>query len=110
MHDHHRIRPVRNVGGGPLCWNHVVHLHSEALRIGRVESHPPTPTAAVLTFQLEGGVGSAASGQHRGRVMLDASDAESLRMQMENVIPSEQATADIPDGPYPVMVMHTRRA
>src|SRR5215217_2196980 len=70
MHDHHRIRPVRDVSRGPLRWNHVVHLYSEALRIGRVEHHPPTPTAPVLTFQLEGGVGPAASGQHHGRRLL----------------------------------------
>jgi hypothetical protein len=46
----------------------------------------------------------------RWRVMLDASDAESLRIQMDNVIPAERVSADIPDGPYPVMVMHTHRA
>jgi hypothetical protein len=58
------------------------------------------------TLELEGDYG----GGWRWRVMLDGSDAESLRMQMDNVIPAEQATADISDGPYPVMVMHTRRA
>ena len=58
------------------------------------------------TLELEGEYG----GGWRWRVMLDASDAQSLRMQMDNVIPAERATADIPDGPYPVMVMHTRRA
>jgi len=58
------------------------------------------------TLELEGEYG----GDWRWRVMLDASDAESLRMQMDNVIPAERATADIPDGPYPVMVMRTRRA
>jgi hypothetical protein len=42
--------------------------------------------------------------------MLDGSDAESLRMQMDNVIPADRPTADIPDGPYPVMVLRTRRA
>jgi hypothetical protein len=58
------------------------------------------------TLELEGDYG----GGWRWRVMLDGSDAESLRTQMDNVIPVEQATADISDGPYPVMVMHTRRA
>ena len=58
------------------------------------------------TLELEGEYG----GGWRWRVTLDASDAESLRMQMDNVIPAERATADIPDGPYPVMVMRTRRA
>ena len=58
------------------------------------------------SLELEGVYG----GGWRWRVTVDASDAESLRMQMDNVIPAEQATADISDGPYPVMVMHTRRA
>ena len=58
------------------------------------------------TLELEGDYG----GGWRWRVTLDAPDAESLRMQMDNVIPAERATADIPDGPYPVMAMHTRRA
>jgi hypothetical protein len=31
-------------------------------------------------------------------------------MQMDNVIPAEQATAEISAGPYPVMIMQTRRA
>jgi hypothetical protein len=58
------------------------------------------------TLELEGEYG----GGWRWRVTLDASDAQRLRMQMDNVIPAERATADIADGPYPVMVMHTRRA
>ena len=58
------------------------------------------------TLELEGEYG----GGWRWRVTLDPSDAQSLRMQMDNVIPAEGATADIADGPYPVMVMHTRRA
>jgi len=56
------------------------------------------------TLELEGEYG----GGWRWRVTLDASDAESLRMQMDNVIPAERATTDIPDGPYPVIVMQTR--
>jgi len=31
-------------------------------------------------------------------------------MQMDNVIPDDQATADIPSGPYPVMAFHGGRA
>jgi hypothetical protein len=33
-----------------------------------------------------------------------------LRMQMDNVIPAEHATAEIAAGPYPVMIMQTQRA
>ena len=61
-------------------------------------------TAAAL--ELEGDYG----GGWRWRVMLDATEADSLRMQMDNVIPAEQATAEISAGPYPVMIMQTRRA
>ena len=58
------------------------------------------------TLELEGEYG----GGWGWRVRLDASDADSFRMQMDNVIPAEQATAEILPGPYPVMVMHTGRA
>jgi hypothetical protein len=61
-------------------------------------------TDAVL--ELEGDYG----GGWRWRVMFDATDTESFRMQMDNVIPAEQATADIAAGPYPVMIMQTQRA
>ncbi len=58
------------------------------------------------TLELEGDYG----GGWRWRVMVDASEPEELRMQMDNVIPAEQATTDIAAGPYPVMIMRTRRA
>jgi hypothetical protein len=61
-------------------------------------------TDAVL--ELEGDYG----GGWRWRVRFDATDTESFRMQMDNVIPAEQATADIAAGPYPVMIMQTQRA
>ena len=43
------------------------------------------------------------------RIAFDVSDTEMLRMRMDNVIPADHATADIPAGPYPVMVMDVRR-
>ncbi|AVZ77898.1 hypothetical protein SLUN_38340 (plasmid) [Streptomyces lunaelactis] len=44
------------------------------------------------------------------RVVLEAAGEDSLRMRMDNVIPENQATAEITAGPYPVMVMDLRRA
>jgi hypothetical protein len=58
------------------------------------------------TLELEGDYG----GGWRWRVTVDATDAENLRMQMDNVIPAEQATDAISAGPYPVMIMHAGRA
>ena len=57
------------------------------------------------TLELEGDYG----GGWRWRVIVDATDAENLRMEMDNVIPAEHATAEISAGPYPVMIMETRR-
>jgi hypothetical protein len=57
-------------------------------------------------LELEGEYG----GGWRWRVTLDAADPESLWMRMDNVIPTELATAEIAPGPYPVMIMQTRRA
>ena len=61
-------------------------------------------TGAVL--ELEGNYG----GGWRWRVTVDPTDADNLRMQMDNVIPAEHATAEISAGPYPVMIMQTQRA
>jgi hypothetical protein len=58
------------------------------------------------TLEVEGDYG----GGWRWQVKFDATDPDSFRMQMDNVIPAEQATAEISAGPYPVMVMQTRRA
>jgi hypothetical protein len=59
-----------------------------------------------LTLELEADYG----GGWRWRVSFDATDADSFRMQMDNVIPDERATAEKSAGPYPVMIMQTRRA
>jgi len=61
---------------------------------------------ADATLELEGDYG----GGWRWRVVLEATDTETLRMEMDNVIPSEHATAETSAGPYPVMIMETGRA
>jgi hypothetical protein len=61
-------------------------------------------TGAAL--ELEGDYG----GGWRWRVGFDATETDSFRMQMDNVIPAEQATAEISTGPYPVMIMQAQRA
>jgi hypothetical protein len=62
--------------------------------------------ATDATFDLEGDYG----GGWRWRVSFDATDTDAFRMQMDNVIPNEHATAEIAAGPYPVMIMQTGRA
>ncbi|HZL74194.1 MAG TPA: DUF1579 family protein [Propionibacteriaceae bacterium] len=57
-------------------------------------------------LELEGDYG----GGWRWRVTFDATDTDNFRMQMDNVIPAEYATAEKSAGPYPVMLMQTRRA
>jgi hypothetical protein len=61
---------------------------------------------AGTSLEFEGDYG----GGWRWRVAFDATDPDSFRMQMDNVIPAEHATAEISPGPYPVMIMQTRRA
>jgi len=58
------------------------------------------------TVELEGDYG----GGWGWRVLFDVTDAENLRLRMDNVIPVDQATAEISAGPYPAMVMDVRRA
>ena len=57
-------------------------------------------------LELEGDYG----GGWRWRVTVEPADADDLRLQMDNVIPSEHATAEISAGPYPVMIMQTQRS
>lgn len=57
-------------------------------------------------LELEGDYG----GGWRWRVTFDATDTDNFRMQMDNVIPAEYATAEKSAGPYPVMIMQTQRA
>jgi hypothetical protein len=62
--------------------------------------------ASAATLELEGEWG----GGWRWRIILDATDNVSLRLQMDNVIPASHATAEKPSGPYPTMVLNARRA
>jgi hypothetical protein len=57
------------------------------------------------TLELEGDYG----GGWRWRVRFDGTETDTFRLQMDNVIPTELATAEISAGPYPVMVMQTQR-
>ncbi|MFE0590862.1 hypothetical protein [Micromonospora echinospora] len=57
------------------------------------------------TYEFDGDCG----GGWRWRIVVDATDGETLRIRMDNVIPAEHAPAEKPAGPYPVMVMEARR-
>lgn len=71
-----------------------------------------------IPMSLSGGSATGATLQFNGdygsgwgwRILIDTTDADNLRMRMDNVIPADQATAEMPAGPYPVMVMDVRRA
>jgi len=43
------------------------------------------------------------------RIVFEVNGADDLRMRMDNVVPGSQTTADMPGGPYPVMVMRLSR-
>lgn len=43
------------------------------------------------------------------RILFEA-DSAGLQMRMDNVVPTEHATAEIQAGPYPAMIMDLRRA
>ncbi|NBE83966.1 hypothetical protein [Micromonospora rubida] len=58
------------------------------------------------TFTSQGDYG----GGWGWEIVFDATDTGALRMRMDNLIPADQATAEVPAGPYPVMVMDARRA
>ncbi len=49
------------------------------------------------------------AGDWAWQIQLATSEAGELRLQMNNVIPSGHATAEIPAGPYPVMLLTARR-
>jgi hypothetical protein len=66
----------------------------------------PGGSGAGETFEFTGDYGDG----WEWRIVLDASDTETLRMRMDNVIPVSYATAEKPAEPYPVMVMAVRRA
>ncbi|MEV0154555.1 hypothetical protein AB0H57_12550 [Micromonospora sp. NPDC050686] len=55
--------------------------------------------------ELDGGYG----GGWAWRIVFDTTDVEQFQMRMDNVVPAGEATAELPSGPYPAMVMHLRR-
>ncbi|MGA5298446.1 hypothetical protein ACPCHT_00880 [Nucisporomicrobium flavum] len=66
----------------------------------------PGGPAGDATFEFTGDYG----GGWGWRIRLDGTDADNLRVGMDNIIPAEYATAEKAAGPYPVMVMDVRRA
>ena len=72
------------------------------------------PVPMTLPGGPEDGATVAFTGDYGGgwgwRIVFDTADAATLRMRMENVIPADQATAEMSAGPYPVMVTELRRA
>jgi hypothetical protein len=58
------------------------------------------------TIYLDAGYGD----EFRWRIVVEATDAETLRMLMHNVVPAKHASNDIPGGAYPVMVTELNRA
>lgn len=71
----------------------------------------PAPT--VLSGSLHGGAVVELEVGYGGgwlwRIRLDASDADTLGLRMDNVVPAAHARDAVPAGPYPVMVMTVRR-
>jgi hypothetical protein len=58
------------------------------------------------TIELDGDYG----GGWLWRIAFDTANPDRLRMRMENIVPADQATTEIPAGPYPAMVMDLHRA
>jgi hypothetical protein len=50
------------------------------------------------------------AGDWAWRILLEAGEAGELRIRMDNVIPAGHASADLPAGPYPAMVLQARRS
>jgi hypothetical protein len=61
--------------------------------------------AADGTVTLEAGYG----GGWAWRIVFDTSDPETFQLRMDNVIPADQATEEMSAGPYPAMVLRSRR-
>jgi hypothetical protein len=57
------------------------------------------------TLELTGAYG----GNWGWRIVLDLSAPDILRMRMDNVVPDDHASPEVPAGPYPAMLMDVRR-
>jgi len=64
-----------------------------------------TGTVEGGSIELEGEYG----GGWRWRIMVEAARPDALRMQMDNVVPADDASAELRSGPYPAMVMNLHR-
>ena len=69
---------------------------------------PMSMTGAVIedSPELAGDYGDG----WRWRIVVRAVEGPALTIQMDNVIPTHQATTDVPAGPYVVMLMQLRPA
>ena len=71
------------------------------------------PAPMSLSGGYEGDATFGLTGDYGGgwgwRIVFDTANPDLLRMRMDNVVPADQATAEISAGPYPAMVMDVRR-
>ncbi len=67
-----------------------------------------------LCGRHEAGTGLELEGAYGGgwswRIVFETTHSDNLWMRMDNLIPTEHATAEIPAGPYPAMIIDLRRA
>ena len=72
----------------------------------------PAPMALSGERSAEGSLDLA--GDYGGgwgwRIHLGAAEGGELLLRMDNVVPADQATADVAAGPYPVMLVRVRRS
>ena len=70
------------------------------------------PAPMSMTGTVEGGsieLEDEYGGGWRWRIMVEAARPDALRMQMDNVVPADDASAELRSGPYPAMVMNLHR-
>ncbi|MET7468429.1 hypothetical protein ACFYON_12805 [Micromonospora sp. NPDC005686] len=72
------------------------------------------PSPMTLTGEAGGAAAVEMTAGYAGgwvwRIVLDAAGPGTLRLRMENVVPTDEAGPGTPAGPYPVMVTDVRRA
>lgn len=72
------------------------------------------PAAMVLAGLRQPDAELRFSGEYAGgwgwRILLAAPEQGRLQLRMENVVPAEHATTELPAGGYPVMIMDLSRA
>jgi hypothetical protein len=72
----------------------------------------PAPLSLSGSRAADGAVSleAAYAGDWAWRILIEAGDDGELLLRMDNVIPESHATADMPAGPYPAMLMLARRS